>query len=111
MNTEATYQNQSLFVHPIVGSALAALSGISFLFLCMLLSLVGRQGSAVDWAAANSKSFLLVLCMTLLFAILSFLSKSLRRSADHSPFPLASAALIGLCLFIGLAHFTGLLRI
>jgi len=84
---------------PAVGTALAVLSGLSFFFLCMILSFVGPAGSKVPHADQNKVAFLSVLLLTFVLAALSGWSKLGRRRVDGSPFPYFSFGLCGVCLF------------
>lgn len=101
----------SFLARPAVGSTLAVLSGLSFLFLCMILPLVGRAGSAVPYAGKNFISFLLVLLLSLGLSVAACLSKFQRRKTDGSPMPYGSLALCGLLVFLLVALLTGLLAI
>ncbi len=96
---------------PEVGTVLTVLSGLCFLFVCMILPLVGKAGSVVVHSGKNTLAFALVLLATLVFAVLATWSKLKRRRLDHSPVPHFSIILMALSGFLLLALVTGLLRI
>lgn len=98
---------------PTVGSVLAVCSGLAFLFLCMILPLVGRAGQAenLEYAWKNYATFLLVLLLTLSLSMLAVYSKILRRREDGSPLPIWSISLSGLLLALLFCLLTGLLSI
>lgn len=110
----------SFFARPAVGTALTICSGLSFLFLGMLLPLVGpaaMHGSGspgatrAPWATRNYLTFLGVLLVSLTLAILATWSKLERRRIDRSPLPYFSMGMIGICLVLLIALLTGLLAI
>lgn len=103
---------------PWVGTVFTIASGVSFLFLCMILPLVGpaaTYGSGSPGAgpaphlAQNRIAFagLLLLCLAL--AVLAVFSKLERRKVDNSPLPLYSMGLVGLCVLLLVAFVTGAL--
>jgi hypothetical protein len=105
---------------PSVGQALAILFGLLFLFQCMILPLVGKaamggSGSPGAGPAAtvwkNELFFLAMLLLTLATGAAAFYSKWLRRQADGSPFPKATAGLLALALALLLVFAAGLLKI
>ena len=105
---------------PATGQALAVLFGLLFLFQCMILPLVGKaalggSGSPGAGPAAtvwkNQLFFLVMLLLTISAGGVAFYSKWLRRQADGSPFPKATAGLLVLALALLLAFATGLLGI
>ena len=102
---------ETWFNRSSTGSALAVLSGLSFLFLCMVLPLVGRAGSAVSYADKNQTAFLGVLLMSLALSLAATGSKMSRSRMDGSPLPKWSIALSGLLVLLLICLFTGLLRI
>jgi hypothetical protein len=95
---------------PLVGSALTVLAGLSFLFVCMIIPLVGPSGSAVPYARQNYIFFLLSTLASLALSGAAVWSKIQRRRLDGSPLPKASLALAGLCLLILFALFAGWLK-
>jgi ABC-type microcin C transport system permease subunit YejE len=97
--------------HPVFGSALTVLSGLSFLLVCMLLPLVGPAGAATVHADKNKWTFLAFLLVALVLSVLAIISKLERRKFDHSPLPHFSLLLCGLCLLLLIASLTGLLSI
>lgn len=101
----------SFFATPWVGTLFTVLSGLSFLLTCMFLPLVGKAGSVVSHARENFYTFLAVLLVSLVTATLATVSKLERRKIDGSPLPHFSFLLIGLCLLLLIALFTGLLAI
>ena len=105
---------------PATGQALSVLFGLLFLFQCMILPLVGKaalggSGSPGAGPAAtvwkNQLFFLVMLLLTISAGGAAFYSKWLRRQADGSPFPKATAGLLVLALALLLAFATGLLGI
>ncbi len=105
---------------PTVGQSLAILFGLLFLFQCMILPLVGKaamggSGSPGAGPAAtvwkNQVFFLAMLLLTLATGGAALYSKWLRRQADGSPFPKATASLLVLVLAMLLAFAAGLLKI
>ena len=105
---------------PLVGNLLSFAAGLSFLFLCMILPIVGpaaMRGSgspgaaAVPHARANVASFLAVLLLSLAFSIGAVVSKLERRKQDQSPLPLYSIGLCVVLVFLLFALLTGLLQI
>lgn len=105
---------------PMTGQVLAVLFGLLFLFQCMILPLVGKaamggSGSPGAGPAAtvwkNQLFFLAMLVLTLAAGGAAFYSKWLRRQADGSPFPKATAGLLGLALALLLVFALGLLKI
>ena len=105
---------------PMAGQALSILFGLLFLFQCMILPLVGKaalggSGSPGAGPAAtlwkNQTFFLVMLLLTLAIGGVAFYSKWLRRRADGSPFPAATAGLLVLTAALLLAFAAGLLGI
>jgi hypothetical protein len=101
----------SFFQRPLVGTLLTILSGLSFLFVSMLLPLVGRAGAATAYAGKNFTAFLGVLLLSLVLAVLAIVSKLERRKLDQSPLPYLSFGLCGICVLLLVALLTGLLSI
>ena len=106
------------FARPVVGSFFTILSALSFYLVCMILPLVGPaaahgSGSPGATTAAhfqqNFMTFLAVLLVSLALAVLALISKLERRKIDQSPFPLYSAGLCAVCVFLVFALFTGML--
>jgi hypothetical protein len=95
----------------LTGSVLTVAAGLSFFFTCMLLSLVGRAGSSVPYAGKNQATFLAVLGVTLLLAVLATVAKMMRRSGDQSPLPFWSMGLCAVCVLLFVLQLTGLLAI
>ena len=111
---------QQMLAAPLVGQVLAILFGLLFLFQCMILPLVGKaamggSGSPGAGPAAtvwmNQLFFLMMLLWTLAAGSAAFYSKWLRRKADGSPFPKATAGLLALTLALLLVFAAGLLKI
>jgi hypothetical protein len=105
---------------PLAGQVLAVLFGLLFLFQCMILPLVGKaamggSGSPGAGPAAtvwkNQLFFLVMLLLTLAMGSAAFYAKWLRRQADGSPFPKATAGLLALTVMLLVAFATGLLGI
>ena len=108
---EATVAPVPFYTQPVVGSVLTVLSGLSFLFVCMILPLVGKSGSTTVHAGLNTLAFAATLVVTLILAALATWSKLVRRHLDQSPLPYFSIILMGLSILLLLALATGLLRI
>lgn len=102
---------EPFFSRPEVGSALTVLSGLSFLFVCMILPLVGKAGSVTVHARENYVAFAATLAASLVLAVLATLSKLQRRKLDQSPWPVFSVVLTGLTGLLLVALLLGLLRI
>jgi len=102
---------KNLLARPDVGSALTILSGLSFLFLCMILPLVGKAGVQRSHYTLNFTAFLLVLVLTLVLAVLAVKSKIDRSKTDGSPFPVFSSLIAGVSLLLLVALLNGLLHI
>lgn len=111
---------QQILAKPLAGQVLAVLFGLLFLFQCMILPLVGKaamggSGSPGAGPAAtvwlNQLFFLVMLLLTLATGSAAFYAKWLRRKADGSPFPKATAGLLGLTLALLLVFALGLLKI
>ena len=96
---------------PWVGTVLTVASGLSFLFVCMFLPLVGKAGAAVPYARQNFFAFLAILLISIAFAGLATFSKIARRKIDGSPLPKFSIILLGLGALLLVALLTGLLHI
>ncbi|MCB1068930.1 MAG: hypothetical protein H7A43_01900 [Verrucomicrobia bacterium] len=93
------------------GSLLTILSGLSFLFMCMTIPLVGKAAVMTSHAAANFYTFLAILLLSLTLAVLATISKLERRKVDGSPLPWFSFILVGVCLLLLVSLLLGLLKI
>ncbi|MBP7829676.1 MAG: hypothetical protein KA248_07135 [Kiritimatiellae bacterium] len=111
---------EPFFARPIVGNLLSLAAGLSFLFLCMILPLVGpaaMRGSGspgagpVPHARFNFLTFLGVLLLSLALSVLAYFSKMDRRKKDGSPLPVYTIGLFVVLLFLLVALFMGLLEI
>lgn len=109
-----------LIARPNVGNLFSIAAGLSFLFLCMILPLVGpaaMRGSGspgagpVPHARANFLAFLGVLLLSLALSGLAVYSKIERRKVDGSPLPFYSIGLCIVLVFLLIALLTGLLEI
>lgn len=98
-------------VRPEVGTGLTIASGLSFLFLCMILPLVGKAGVQTSHYWKNFLGFLVVLLITGGLAGLAVHSKLKRRDMDGSPLPYFSLIILGLSVMLLLALLLGLLKI
>lgn len=94
-----------------VGTALSIAGGLSFLFLCMILPLVGKAGVQTVHAKQNFYAFLAVLMVSLLLSGAATAAKLMRRKIDHSPLPWMSISLSALCVLLLVSLFAGLLHI
>lgn len=93
------------------GTALTIAGGLSFLFLCMILPLVGKAGVQTVHARQNFYAFLGVLLLSLTLSGAATVAKLARRRVDQSPLPWTSITLTGLCVLLLVALLTGLLHI
>lgn len=100
-----------LYARPAVGSMLSVLAGLSFLWLCMLLPLVGKAGAVASFTRQNTFVFLGFLLLTLGLCAVAVGSKILRRRRDGSPPPIFSLVLAGLCGLLLIALVSGLLSL
>lgn len=104
-------QQEPFFARPLVGSTFTILSGVSFLFVAMILPLVGKAGTVVPNADKNYKGFLAALLVSLAMGVLATISKLERRKIDASPLPLFSLILTALSVLLLVALLLGLLKI
>jgi peptidoglycan/LPS O-acetylase OafA/YrhL len=102
---------ESFFARPTVGTFLTVLSGLSFLFVCMILPLVGKAAILTDRYPKNRFWFTVALLVSLALGMLAIFSKMTRRKLDQSPLPLFSIALTGIGFVLLIALFAGLLHI
>ena len=111
----ANNQNEAdttpLFTRPEVGTLLTVLSGLAFLFVCMVLPLVGKAGVATVHVRQNTVAFTAALLVTLVLAIAASWSKWERSRLDQSPRPYFSLILAGLSALLLVALVLGLLKI
>lgn len=116
----APLQFRKALAAPATGQVLASVFGLLFLFQCMILPLVGKaalggSGSPgagpADTVWKNQVFFLAMLLLTLAAGAAAFYAKWLRRQADGSPFPKATAGLLVLSAALLLAFALGLLGI
>ena len=104
-------QQESFFTRPAVGTCLTVLSGISFLFVCMILPLVGKAAALTDRYPKNRFWFTVALLVALVLSGLAIFSKMSRRHIDKSPMPLFSIALTTMSVILLVALMLGLLHI
>ncbi|HOW98639.1 MAG TPA: hypothetical protein P5567_07965 [Kiritimatiellia bacterium] len=111
---------EPFFSRTVIGNLLSIAAGLSFLFLCMLLPLVGpaaMRGSgspgagAVSHARLNFLTFLAVLLFSMALSVMAYFSKMERRKKDGSPQPIYTIGLFVVLLFLLVALFMGLLEI
>ena len=69
------------------GTALTIAAGLSFLFVCMILPLVGKAGVQTVHAKQNHYAFLAALLVSLLLSAAATGTKLARRRIDRSPLP------------------------
>jgi len=110
-STAAAMPETPFFDRPLVGTVFTILSGLAFLFICMILPLVGKAGMTTVHAKLNTIAFAAALVACLVLAALATLSKMQRRRIDNSPPPVFSLVLLGLSGLLLVALVTGLLRI
>ncbi|AKJ64300.1 hypothetical protein [Kiritimatiella glycovorans] len=102
--------NKFRFGVPEAGHAVSIASGVAFLFLLMMLPLVGPAGAKTPHAATNAAAFGAVLLLVFLLAAAAVFLK--RRDPDTPKrWPAFPTLIGGLCLFLALAWAFGLLRI
>jgi uncharacterized membrane protein YiaA len=99
------------FARSYVGTTLTTASWLAFLFVCMVLPLVGKAAVVTIHSRQNFLAFLAALLASLAFALLATFSKMERRKIDHSPLPKFSMAMCLLSLLLLVALLMGLLRI
>jgi len=109
--TQRETQETPWLSRPEVGSGLSIVSGLAFLFLCMLLPLVGKAGAQTDHYTQNFIAFLLVLLITLGLSGAAVKSKLDRRARDGSPLPKFSLMILGFSVLFFFALISGLLKI
>ena len=116
---EETVEN-AFMANPFIGNVFSILSGLSFLFLCMILPIVGPaavHGSGSPGATAaphlmkNYLAFSAVLALSIALGVLALISKVERRKVDGSPLPKFTIGLLVILGFLTIAFVTGLLAI
>ncbi len=107
---EATgYAGQTWFAH--LGTGLTIAGGLSFLFLCMILPIVGKAGVQTVHYRQNFWAFLGVLLLSLLLSSGATVAKMMRRHIDRSPLPWMSITLTAMCVLLLVSLLAGLLHI
>jgi len=110
----------AFMANPVIGNVLTILSGLSFLFLCMILPIVGPaavhgSGSPGAFAAPHLKmnylAFSGVLALSIALGVLALISKIERRKVDGSPLPIFTIALLVILAALTIAFAAGLLAI
>lgn len=109
--TQRAGSKDSFLARPEVGTGLTIASGLSFLFLCMILPLVGKAGVKTPHYNENFIAFTAVLLLTIALSGLAVKSKLDRRNIDRSPAPKFSMLILGLSVLLLMALVTGLLHI
>lgn len=99
------------FTRPEVGTFLTVLSGLAFLFVCMILPLVGKASVQTVHVRQNTQAFTAALVLTLLLSVAASWSKWSRRRLDQSPRPYFSLVLAGFSILLLAALALGLLSI
>lgn len=94
-----------------LGDSLAIGGIVGFLFICMILPLVGKAGVRVAWSMQNHIAFAATVTGTLALAALASASKWKQMKAGRGGMPKASLALTGLCVFLLVALAGGWLSI
>jgi hypothetical protein len=100
-----------VYALPAVGSFLSVLAGLSFLWLCMLLPLVGKAGAVTPFARHNYFVFLGFLLLTLALSGMAIGSKMTRRRRDGSPPPLFTLGLAGISVLLLIAQLANVLAL
>ena len=106
------------FASPIMGQAFTIVASLFFLFLSMILGIVGpaaAHGSGspgayqAPWFAKNYMGFVGIVVCCLVFSGLAIKSKLERRKNDNSPLPYWSIGMALCCAFLLVSFVTGLL--
>lgn len=108
---KAAVQAMPWWMRPTIGNLLIIGAAIALQFTIILLPLVGPAGAIAPHALINMLAWHAVLFLAMGLSGLSLWSKLKRRSQDQSPFPVLSAAILGITVFFLLMHWMGLLRI
>lgn len=95
----------------MLAATLSVVAGLLFLFLCMLLPLVGRAGAAAPYSSANHRTFLVVALITLVFSLLASLFKIRQRKLSGAPLPVFTLGLTLVTVATILALWTGVLQL
>ena len=111
MATNHPTQTLPGYALPAIGTTLTVLSGLSFLWVCMLLPMVGPAGAATTFAVQNARAFTMYVMISLVLSLAAIVSKTTRRAIDGSPLPLSSMALCGLDILFLMALYTNLLSV
>lgn len=106
---QAAVAGRAWFAH--AGSVLTIAAGLSFLFVCMTLPLVGKAGVQTVHARENFFAFLAALLVSLLFSVAAAAAKLARRHIDQSPPPYLSIGLAALDVLLLVSLLAGLLHI
>ena len=105
---------------PRAGNILSVVFGLLFLFLCMILPLVGKSAAhgsgspgagPMDTLWKNHLFFSVTLLLTLLAGAGAMASKLLRRRHDGSAYPKCTAGLLTVCVLLLLCYAAGLLKL
>lgn len=96
---------------PIVGNVVTIAAAIFLQFTIILLPLVGPAGAVAPHASKNVIAWHAVLFTAMGLSGLALISKLQRRTEDASRFPLLSAAMLGVTVFLLLARASGWLSI
>ena len=86
-------------------------AGIGFLFVCMVLPLVGKAAAMTGWFARNERAFVVVLAAETVLCVLALAAGLRRRASAGGSFPRAAAWLVGVCLFLMGAFLAGWLKV
>lgn len=93
----------------VMGNALAMGGGVSFLFLCMILPLVGPSGVATAHAEKNALAFGGVLAAATVLSALALGVKLRERRSAGGRFPWYSGGMVVFAALTWLAFLAGLL--
>lgn len=94
-----------------LGDALSVLGGISFLFVCMILPLVGPAGVATAHRRANELAFIAALVAVTVLAGSAVTWKLMRRPRENGSFPWFSSGLLAACLVLWVVYLAGWLAV
>ena len=95
----------------VLGDTLLVFGALSFIFLCMILPLVGQAGVATAYAGKSSVAFIAMCLLCLVFLGGASVSKIRFSRRTSAPRPSWSLGLFGVCLCLLLLHLSGWLSI
>lgn len=96
---------------PLFGNALSVLAGLLFMFVCMLLPLVGPAGVVMEFSDKNFTVFLTVLMLAALVSGAASAVNLLRRKREGGTLPYFPIGLFCISILTMLALGLGLLKV